>query len=110
MTNINEILIEPESEAKPPMTLHDYWRFVGTDTTIEVCKAAGTSFAYFQALAYLTRPCRPVMFIRLRNAARLITPGIEPDFITCTDPEVREQKKVMRRTEIQASHTQAATA
>jgi hypothetical protein len=81
----------------PRYSLHAYCRAIGTDLTKQVCAAAGTSFAYFQALAYLTKPCHPAMFARIHAAAEQVTPGIAPDLHLCTDSEVFERARQAKR-------------
>lgn len=80
-----------------PLTLHDYWEAVGTDTLRAVCARAGTSFAYYKLMCYHFKGCSPEMLERLEAAAAELTPGIVPDYALCTRPSLIAQGAQARR-------------
>lgn len=65
--------------ASTPMNLRQYWDFVGTENIRKIIFAIDSSMAYVRLMKYgLKRPGN-IFALRFIDAAREITPGVEPD-------------------------------
>ena len=96
MNTLQVASIKNLKELLSNLTLHDYWEAIGTEKLLLVCEHAETSFSYYKLMAYYLKACSPAMFERIERAAAELTPGIAPDYSTCTRPSriaaIREQR------------------
>jgi hypothetical protein len=79
----------------------------------QVLDLSGVDIQYFRTRANYSKPCTPKMFERIEQAARKVTPGILPDYDTCTRSSVREAALAAKATvkdAIRAAERNAAAA
>lgn len=65
---------------RQPLTLATYWIAVGTDNMQKVIDSVGSSLAYFRIIKGGRKGISPIRAEKIIEAARLHTPGFEPDF------------------------------
>ena len=69
------------TKSKPrSLDLREYWDHVGTENIERVIGIAGTSLAYARQLRYGHKTCGKGLARKIIGAARIVTPGWEPDF------------------------------
>ena len=64
---------------KKPMNFREWWDAVGTDMVKMVCEEAGCSMNYVRQFRVGVKSPGKVTAMKLRDAARSMTPGWEPD-------------------------------
>lgn len=103
-----ELPIHAPAENKAPKgkATHDlatYWNAIGTDLMLKVIESCGSSVGYFRMVKTGRKGISPVRAEKIIAAARIHTPGFEPDFELMVRPKPKHQPSATKGRKLQPS-------
>jgi hypothetical protein len=95
--------LTPPLPARKPLDIATYWNTVGTDNIEKIIASIGSSIQYFRMVKIGRKGISPGRAEQIIAAARVHTPGFEPDFELMVRPRPPHKASVTKGRKIQPS-------